>query len=123
MPLVKPPLPDESLTQFDGGVGVLTRDGRAVGHVATTLTTFWSPFSPLRMQWWVWYIVVWSDGEREPSTEDYPPDFLAVNEMKAGYMEVHSRDASRTGRYDFSWLPKGNRAVTLAELGVRPSDF
>jgi hypothetical protein len=122
MPLVKPPLPDDSLTPFDGGVGLLTRDGRVIGHVATTLGTFWSPSSPLRMQWWVWYIVAWSDGVREPSTEDYPP-FWTVNEMRAGYMDVHSRDASRTGRYDFAWLPEAERATTLAGLGIRPDDF
>lgn len=122
MPLVKPPVPDDSLTPFDGGVGLLTRDGQAVGHVATTLGTFWSPFSPFRMQWWVWYIVVWSDGEREPSTEDYPP-FLTVNEMKAGFLEAVSRNESRTGRYDFSWLPQSERMTMLAELRISPSDF
>jgi len=119
---MKPPVPDESLAPFDGGVGALTRDGQVVGHVATTLSTFWSPSSPLRMQWWVWYIVVWEDGEREPSTEDYPP-FETVNEMKSGDLDVLSRDEKRSGRYEFSWLPASETPAMLAQLGINPSDF
>lgn len=122
MPIVKPPVADDSLTPFDGGVGVLTRGGEVMGHVATTLGSFWSPFSPLRMQWWVWYIVAWSDGAREPSTEDYPP-FLSVSQMKAGHLEVLSRDPSRTGRYDFAWLGSAESAATLARLRITPEDF
>ncbi len=122
MPLVRPPLPDDSLTPFDGGVGVLSRDGQTVGHVATILGTFWSPSSPFRMQWWVWHIVVWSDGVREPSTEDYPP-FMTVNEMKSGYMDILSRDPSRGGRYDFMSLPKSEQSAVLATLGIDADDF
>ena len=66
-----------------------------------------------------WYEVTWSDGEREPSTEDYPP-FLAVNEMKRAYLEVISRDVQRSGRYDFAWLPSYEHRATLARLGPEP---
>ncbi|BDZ66063.1 hypothetical protein [Agromyces mangrovi Wang et al. 2018] len=122
MPIVRPPHPDESLEPFDGGVGVLTRDGEVRGHVATTLSWFWSPFSPLRKQWWVWYIVVWTDGVREPSTEDYPP-FLAVTEMRSGYLDVESAALTRNGRYDFAWLPPTERDAMLARLGISSDDF
>lgn len=101
---------------------MLSRDGRTVGHVATILRTFWSPFSPFRMQWWVWYIVVWSDGAREPSTEDYPP-FSTVNEMKTGYMEILSHDPSRRGHYDFAWLPERAQSAMLATLDIDAGDF
>lgn len=119
---MKPPVDDDSLKPFDGGVGVLTRDGHVMGHVATTLSTFWSPFSPLRLQWRVWFIVAWRDGAREPSTEDYPP-FLSVSEMKAGRLEVLSHNQSRAGRYDFAWLGSAQAAALLPRLRITPEDF
>lgn len=122
MPLVKPPIPDDTLTPFDGGVGVLRCGDEISGHVATTLGWFWSPFSPLRKQWWVWYIVVWVDGARERSTEDYPP-FLAVNEMKDGHLEVLSDDPARSGRYDFAWLPSEEGQAMLSLLNISDRDF
>jgi hypothetical protein len=73
------------------------------------------------MQWWVWYIVARSDGEREPSTEGYPP-FITVNEMRAGYMEVLSRAEHRSGRYDFAWLPAPETPAMFVLLGISPGD-
>ncbi|NJC15405.1 hypothetical protein F4558_005231 [Micromonospora profundi] len=55
-------------------VAVLRRGGEVAGHLATQVSTFWSPLSfSRRRQWHVWHIVVWTDGHREPSDEDYPP--------------------------------------------------
>lgn len=120
MPFLKPPIPDATLDPFDGGVGVLTSGGEVVGHVATTLSRMWSPSSPLRWQWWVWYIVVWADGTRERSAEDYPP-FLAVNEMKSGCLELVA--TSHDGRYDFAWLSPDDAAATRDRLGIADRDF
>lgn len=119
--VVKPPRPDPTIDPFVDGLGVLSLDGRPAGHVATTVSEFWSPFSPLRRQWWVWYIVIWPDGTREVSTEDYPP-WSAVTEMRNGFLEVQGAGA-RDGRYEFSWLDAGDAAAARARLGVSAEDF
>lgn len=121
MSLVKPPHPDGSLEPFRDGVGVLRQDGAVVGHVATTLSEFWSPFSPLRRQWWVWLIVVWADGKRERSTEDYSP-WTYVAEMKAGRFEW-TGGGHRDGVFDFEWLSPDEAHRVRAELNVTPDDF
>jgi len=122
VPLLKPPHPDERLERFDRGIGVLSRDGRFEGHVATTLGRFWSPSSPLRWQPWVWYIVIWADGSREPSAEDYPP-FATVDEIGSGRLEVVSSAAGRSGWYDFSWILGAEAETALNRLGITPEDF
>lgn len=121
MRVVKPPRADPDLNSFVDGVGVLTLGGQLVGHVATAVGKFWSPFSPFRMQWWVWYIVIWSDGTSEQSTEDYPP-WSAVTEMHNGYFDVRG-SSDHDGRYDFSWLDAGEAALERERLGVGPEDF
>lgn len=121
MGLIKPPKPDPALEVFDEGVGVLSRNGEIAGHVATIRSWFWSPFSPLRRQWWVWYIVVWADGSRERSTEDYPP-WSAVKEMQDGYLEWISTDAHR-GRYDFHWLDGHAAGLVRERLKISAEDF
>ncbi len=121
MPFFRPPLPDPSLDPFDGGVGTLSRDGVVVGHVATLLTKFMTVFTT-RWQHWVWYLVVWDDGTRERSTEDYPP-FLAVTEMKSGYLDVLSPTPSRAGHYDFAWLPPDEALAVKERLNITDRDF
>lgn len=106
---------------FRGGAGVLTRDGQVAGHVATTLCEFWSPGSPLRRQWWVWLIVVWADGMRERSTEDYPP-WTYVAEMKQGFFEW-ADGGSRDGRYDFVWLSPDDAQAMRGQLDIKPENF
>ena len=120
MPLIKPPNADPTLEPFEGGVGTLSQHGEIKGHVATTRSTFWSPSSPLRMQWWIWYFLVWEDGTRERSTEDYPP-FTAVNEMTNGYLEVEG--TARDGRYDFSWLSDEDAASVRTQNNITDADF
>lgn len=122
MPLIRPPHADPSLDPFDDGVGMLTRDGMNCGHVFTTRSWFWSPSSPFRRQWWIWYTVVWADGSREPETEDYPP-FTAVTEMKSGFLDVISRDSGRSGRYDFEWLDAEDLHTARAESVAPPSSI
>ncbi|OUE19240.1 hypothetical protein BFL34_02282 [Clavibacter michiganensis] len=121
MPYWKPAIPDESLDPFDEGMGVLTRDGAVVGHVATIRSQFHGLLLR-RRQWWIWYVVVWSDGARERSQEDYPP-WSAVREMQAGYLDVDTGRDSRTGRYGFAWLSPVDAAAARERLGIRDSDF
>ncbi|MFT4135347.1 hypothetical protein [Microbacterium sp.] len=120
MGLIKPPRPDATLTPFRDGVGVLRREGAVAGHIMTTVTEFWSPGSPLRLQWWVWYIVIWADGTREQSTEDYPP-WLTVDEMRHG--RFTRPDGVHSGDYEFAWLDAEEGAAVRSQLGVLPGGF
>ncbi|MFI8632969.1 hypothetical protein ACIGEP_10270 [Microbacterium sp. NPDC077663] len=122
MPLIKPPHADPSLDRFDDGAGVLALEGRDVGFVFTAKQWFWSLSWPLRRQWWIWYIVVWNDGERERSTEDYPP-FIAVEEMKGGHLTVDSEDDSRSGRYDLRWLHPRGADEARTRWSITPASF
>jgi hypothetical protein len=112
---------DSALDVFDQGCLVLRRNGQKAGHVATALSTFWSPGRPFTMQDWVWFIVVWSNGERERSFEDYPP-WTFVNEIQNGVFVWHDGN-SHSGEYSAEWLPDSERQEKWAELGVTLSDF
>ncbi|WP_345802884.1 hypothetical protein AAIB33_07320 [Microbacterium sp. AZCO] len=120
--VLRDPEPDASLDAFRGGVAVLTRDGKVEGHVASTVGTFWSPSRLFTRQWWVWFIVVWSNGDREPSFEDYPPDWLTVNDLKAGRFLWNDND-DHHGQYDAECVPHDHREQVLQEMGVSPEDF
>lgn len=120
--MLRPPEPDSSLDVFRGGVATLRRDGQVAGHVATSVRTFWAPFSlSRRRQWWVWYIVVWANGDREPPDEDYPP-WIVVREMQSGTFSWDGPDEHR-GHYVVDWLPEEARREVLAGLRIRPEDF
>jgi hypothetical protein len=112
---------DERLNAFDGGCLVLRRDGEIAGHVATTASKFWSPGRPLTVQQQVWFVVVWADGEKEPSFEDYPP-WTTVADIWNG---VFVWDSARphSGEYTAEWLPEGEREARWAALGVTLEDF
>ena len=120
--LVKPPLPDERLDPFRDGVGVLSRGGEFAGHIATWVTPFWSPSSPLRMQWLVWYRVVWADGTRERWAEDYPPGWIAVDEMSQGYFEFSAYGSTSDVRYEFAWLDRDEAASFWKRLKIAAED-
>lgn len=120
--MLRDPEPDKSLDPFRGGVAVLTREGKVEGHVASMVGTFWSPSRLFTRQWWVWFIVVWSDGDRESPFEDYPPDWLTVNDLKAGRF-VWNDDQAHQGSYDAEWVPSDRREQVLREIGVPPQDF
>jgi hypothetical protein len=120
--VLRPPKPDPALDPVRGGVAVLRRDGELAGHVATKVTTFWAPFSfSLRRQWWVWYIVVWANGERERAEEDYPP-WIVVTEMQSGIFTWDADDLHQ-GQYAVEWLPESEREAVLADLGIAHDDF
>lgn len=111
-----------SLDAFRGGVAALRRDGQVAGHIATSVRTFWAPLSfSRRRQWWVWFIVVWANGERESPEEDYPP-WTMVREMRSGTFSWDEEDEHR-GHYTVEWLPERARQEALAALHIPPEDF
>ncbi|GAA1960261.1 hypothetical protein GCM10009798_19820 [Nocardioides panacihumi] len=111
------------IARFDRGCLVLRRDGQVMGHVATSLGHFRSLANPLRKQPWVWLVVVWSDGRRERSVEDYPP-WTYVREMHAGkFVWLGAPDVGRDGEYDVEFLPEAERDRMWAELGITATDF
>ncbi|HKE65571.1 MAG TPA: hypothetical protein VKB59_13120 [Micromonosporaceae bacterium] len=115
--MLRPPKPDPGLDPFRDGIAVLRRDGVVDGHIASTVGTFWSPSRPLCWQWWVWFVVVWSDGRRERSFEDYPP-WTTVREMQSGFFEWTDGD-----RYDIEWLAEPDRQRVRDELALRADEF
>lgn len=120
--MLKPPEADPALDAFRGGVAALRRDGEVAGHVATTVMTFWAPFSfSRRRQWWVWFIVVWANGDREMPDEDYPP-WTVVREMQSGTFTWEQDDAHRVD-YTVEWLPEEARQEALSALRIGPDDF
>ena len=97
---------------FDDGVGVLTQNGEFCGHVVTVLLD----------RSWIWYIVVWGDGTRERSAEDYWPHYYVANEIANGFLDL-VRPSTRTGRFDFAWLSSEDAARARRQLGIVASDF
>ncbi|MCB2176607.1 MAG: hypothetical protein KQH57_12410 [Actinomycetales bacterium] len=108
---------------FKRGLAALKRNGKTVGHVATSLGHFRTPFAPRTPQPWVWLVVVWDDGVKEPSVEDYPP-WTYVAEMRAGYLDwQHGRGDGRRGRYEIEWVAADLAAAERERLGIRTEDF
>ncbi len=117
-----PPDPDPTVDPFREGVGELSQGCEVVGHLASIVTEFRTPFSPRKGQWWVWLVAVWSDGTRERSLEDYPP-WSYVDEMKRGFIQCDEWTAERRGRYEFRWLSPVDASRIRTELNLSPSDF
>lgn len=116
------PDPDPTLDPFRDGVGELSQGGKIVGHLASTVTTFRTPFSPRKGRWWVWLVAVWPDGTRERSLEDYPP-WSYVDEMKHGFIHCDEWSTARRGRYEFRWLSTVDASRVRSELNISPLDF
>ena len=112
---------DPELDAFDRGCLALRREGATAGHVATALSTFWSPTRPLTVQQRVWLVVVWADGEKERAEEDYPP-WTYVREIWDGTFSW-PYPGPRSGEYTVEWLPDDEREAKWAELGVTLNDF
>jgi hypothetical protein len=120
--VLKPPKPDPRLDPFRDGIAVLRRDGKVAGHVAATIMTFWAPFSlSLRRKWWVWFIVVWANGDRERPEEDYPP-WTVVTEILSGTFSWDLDDVHR-GQYEVEWLSEIEREAVRADLRIAYDDF
>ena len=119
--MLKAPDPDPGLEAFREMIAVLRRDGEVAGHVASTVSTFWSPAKPLSRQWWVWFVVVWSDGDRERAFEDYPP-WTFVSELQSGTF-VWDEEGAHKGTYSARLLAGEEEEFTRAALNIRPEDF
>lgn len=65
--------------------------------------------------------MVWANGERERSEEDYPP-WSVVAEMQSGVF-TWDWDDLHQGQYTVEWLPENEREAVLADLGIAPDDF
>jgi hypothetical protein len=111
---------DPALDIFDRGIAVLRRDDQVAGHVATTLSSMWSPSRPLSRQDWVWLLIVWADGDRERPVEDYPP-WSIVREIQAGRLTWE--DGDHAGVYRVEWVPGDEREAAWRELGISLDDF
>ena len=112
---------DPDLAAFDRGCLALRRDGAIVGHVATTLGSFWSPGRLRTVQQWVWLVVVWADGAKERAEEDYPP-WTWVREIWSGEF-VWPGAGPRGGSYAVDWLADEAREAKWVELGITLADF
>jgi hypothetical protein len=114
--ILRDPKPDSSLTPFHEGLAVLKHHGEIVGHIATSVGKFWSPFSPLSHQWWVWSVIVWADGTKERAIEDYPP-WSYVKEMQKGKLNWDKKS------FDVKWLSASEANRMIKELNINSEDF
>ncbi len=80
------------------------------------------PFRPLRPQWWIWFLVVWADGQRERPVEDYPPHWLTVDELERGQFKWSSADGV-VRELDAELLGSEASAEIWRELGITAKDF
>jgi len=114
---------EPDLTRFNSGLAELHLSGTVVGHVATEVSTFRTPCRPFRRQPWVWLVVVWQDGTKERSVEDYPP-WSYVEELSTGRFEwINGSDQSRHGTYEAHWLGAAEASEARERLGITLSDF
>ena len=129
-------LPDPTLRAYDRGVGTLRLGGEVHGYLASVVGEIQFPGrSP-----WPWFVVVWLDGTKERSFEDYGPLWCTVSELDAGYFDHYEqgRSTARRGwfgrtikhaergtprRYEFAWLTPDEAAAKWLELGLTDNDF
>ena len=85
---------DPSLRSYHRAVWALSVDGEPYGHVAcVVLEMTWPRRTP-----WLWFLVVWSDGRRELPFEDYGPEWYALREIDAGFLDYHLPSTSAEQR-------------------------
>lgn len=128
-------LPDPELRAYDRGVGTLSVGGELKGHIASVIGEMTLP----SRQPWPWFVIVWADGTKEHSFEDYGPGWYTVRELDAGYLDhfgpsvpmrkrflgisIRYSHAGPPCLYDFAWLPPDEAAVKWEELGLVDGDF
>ncbi|MEO8262126.1 MAG: hypothetical protein ABI566_06100 [Pseudolysinimonas sp.] len=126
---------DPQLREFDHSVGTLSVDGEVVGHLASVVGEMRFP----TRQPWPWFVVVWLDGSKENSFEDYGPSWYTVRELDAGRFEFHGRSIAANHRlfgirlrsskpgppmtFEFMRLPSDVAARRWDELGLVDADF
>ena len=120
---------------FDRGIGTLTVDGELKGYLASVVGRILFPSRAV----WPWFVVVWLDGSKERSFEDYGPVWTTVRDLEAGRFE-HFGPSVRGERrflwwrlagsmpgapttFDFSWLPAAEAQQKWHELGLVDDDF
>jgi len=129
-------LADPQLRAYDHGVGTLKVDGVLQGHLASVVGEIKFPSkSP-----WPWFVIVWTDGTKEPAFEDYGPGWHTVRELEAGVLDhygpsirrdhrclfgrtIHSSQAGPARVFEFAWLSSDDAATKWRELGLEDSDF
>ncbi len=62
---------------------------------------------------WPWFVVVWVDGPKERSFEDYGPKWYTVRELDAGYLDHYGQDG-REQIFEFAWLPPDQGSLPVA---------
>ena len=116
MHILRQPKSEPDLTPFFDGVAEIKLNGQVVGHIATSVSKFWSPFNPLSLNWWVWSAIVWADGKKEQGLEDYSP-WSYVADMKNG--KLNWQDTT----YDIQWLSSSQAKDKYKQLKLTPEDF
>ncbi len=128
-------LSDKQLRAYHRAVATLSVDGAVVGHLASVVGSMVLPTNAP----WPWFVIVWSDGTKEPPFEDYGPLWPVVRELEAGYLEHHGPSTSREGRFlgfrvtsrtrgpalrfEVARLPADIAEETWARLGLSDDDF
>ncbi|WP_406831256.1 hypothetical protein ABEG17_00325 [Pedococcus sp. KACC 23699] len=129
-------LPDPALRAYDRGVGTLRVSGEVRGYLASVVGEIKFPARAP----WPWFVVVWLDGTKERSFEDYGPHWCTVSELDAGYFDHYEQGTrkDRRGwfgrtikdteqgpprRYEFAWLPADEAAEKWVELRLTDNDF
>jgi len=88
---------DASLRSYHHAVWTLSIDGELHGHLACVVSEMmWPPRAP-----WLWFLVVWIDGRREPPFEDCGLGWYTLRDIDAGYLEYHL--PSMTVEQRFLW--------------------
>ena len=128
-------LTDETLRALDHGVGTLRVRGELRGYLASIVGEMRFP----SRRPWPWFVVVWTDGRKERSFEDYGSLWPVVRELEAGFFDhfgpseradlrffgltIQGRRPGPPCLYDFEWLPTEKAAEMWRELGLVDSDF
>lgn len=120
---------------FDHGVGTLTVDGELKGYLASVVGRIVLPSRAV----WPWFVVVWLDGSKERSFEDYGPVWSTVRNLEAGRFEHYGPSVRGEKRFlwwrlagsmpgppttfVFTWLPTVEARRMWDELGLTDKDF
>lgn len=128
-------LPEERLRAYHHAVGALTADGEVIGHLASVFGSMMvPPGAP-----WLWFVIVWADGRKEPAFEDSGPAWPTVRKLDVGYLEHRGPSTTSEGRLlgfrvtnvvrgpmmrsDYARLPNDEAAAAWARLGLTDRDF
>ncbi|WP_150957680.1 hypothetical protein [Microbacterium testaceum] len=126
---------DTSLRSYHRAVWTLSVDGEPHGHLAcVVLEMAWPRRAP-----WLWFLVVWPDGQKELPFEDYGPGWYTLREIDAGFLDYHlpsvtvgqrflwrRASANKHGaprRFELEKLAGEVVARRWDELGLRDEDF